>query len=285
MNRLDGNSSCRLFAAVRKSAYHVEGTVEFKNMRPEERQEKILTLLRENGRVKVDALAETLQISQETIRRDLTRLGSEGLLWKVHGGASLPQPNGEGPFQLRMTEQLQEKRAIARTAAALFHPGDTLFVDTGSATVLFAEELRRQTGLTVITNSVMIAQTIARSDGNRVFLIGGEYSDEAMQNIGALAVQQVSQFRTVHAVITVGSLDIEGAMDFTLEEAEIARAMIDHARNLTVIADSTKFKKTGLFRVCPLNEIDRLITEACLGDLSQALANAEIDVHIASSSS
>ena len=107
-------------------------------MRPHERHEKILELLRDNGRVEVNALAGILETSQETIRRDLTVLASEGRLWKVHGGASLPQPNGEGPFQLRMTEQLREKRAIARTAASFFHPGDTLFVDTGSATVLFA---------------------------------------------------------------------------------------------------------------------------------------------------
>jgi DeoR family glycerol-3-phosphate regulon repressor len=252
-------------------------------MRPHERQEKILELLRDNGRVKVDALAEMLNISPETIRRDLTNLASEGLLWKVHGGASLPQPNGEGPFQIRMTERLREKRAIARAAAGLFHPGDTLFVDTGSATVLFAEELSRQSGLTVITNSVMIAQIMTRSrNGHRAFLIGGEYSDEAMENLGALAVRQVSQYHAVHAVITVSSLDVDGAMDYALEEAEIARTMIDQARSLTVIADSTKFQKMGLFRVCRLDELDCLVTEALPNDaLTEALDKAGVDVHIA----
>ena len=252
-------------------------------MRPHERHEKILELLRDNGRVEVNALAGILETSQETIRRDLTVLASVGQLWKVHGGASLPQPNGEGPFQLRMTEQLREKRAIARTAASFFHPGDTLFVDTGSATVLFAEELARQQGLTVVTNSVLIAQIMTRSrNDNRAFLIGGEYSDEAMENRGALAVWQINQFHAVHAVITVGSLDVEGAMDYTVEEAEIAKAMTAQARSLTVLADSRKFRKMGLFRVCQLHEIDRLVTEVPpIDPLSQALTDAEVDVQIA----
>jgi DeoR family transcriptional regulator, glycerol-3-phosphate regulon repressor len=253
-------------------------------MRPRERQQKILDLLREGDRLKVDALARTLDASQETIRRDLSRLASKGLLWKFHGGAALPSPRGEGPFQVRMTERLHEKRAIARAAAGLFKPGDTLFVDTGSTTVLFAEELAKQTEITVITNSLMIAQIMTHDrNGNRAFLVGGEYSDDAMENLGPLAVRQMSQFHTLHAVITVGSLDLEGPMDYTLDEAEIARTMIAQSRNLTVIADSTKFEKAGLFRICRLDEIDRLIVEASPGEaLAGALAVAGVAVLVAS---
>ena len=222
-------------------------------MRPRDRRERILELLRDSddGRLTVEDLARSLKISPETIRRDLTQLSSGSLVSKFHGGAALPQPSGEGPFRARMAESLRQKRAIARTAASLFRSGDTLLVDTGSTTVVFAEELARRAGLTVITNSVMIAQTMTRGrNGNRAFLIGGEYSDEATVNLGALAVRQVTQFHAIHAVITVGAIETEGAMDYTLEEAEIARAMIAQARELTVIADSSKLEKAGLFRVC-----------------------------------
>jgi DeoR family transcriptional regulator, glycerol-3-phosphate regulon repressor len=252
-------------------------------MRPRERRERILEQLRDSGRVKVEALAEILKISQETVRRDLTRLAEEGLITKFHGGAATPQPKGEGPFHARMSERLREKRAIARTAAGLFQPGDTLFIDTGSTTIIFAEELARQAGLTVITNSVMIVQLMTRGrNANRAFLIGGEYSDGAMENLGALAVQQVAQFHAIHAVITVGAIELEGAMDYMLEEAEIARAMIAQARNLTVIADSSKLEKAGLFRVCRLGDIDRIVTDARpKGALSEALAAAEVEILIA----
>jgi len=254
-------------------------------MRPRERRERILELLRdtESGRLTVEELAERLKISQETARRDLTQLASGGLVSKFHGGATLPHPSGEGPFRIRMAESLREKRAIARAAAALFRPGDTLLIDTGSTTILFAEELARQSGLTVITNSVVIAQTMARGrNGHHTFLIGGEYSDEAMENLGALAVRQVSQFHAIHAVITVGAIEVEGVMDYTLEEAEIARAMISQVRQLTVIADSSKLDKAGLFRVCRLDAIDRLVTDARpRGPLLEALEAAGVELIVA----
>jgi DeoR family glycerol-3-phosphate regulon repressor len=254
-------------------------------MRPRERRDKILELLRDsdNGRLAVDDLAQLLKASPETIRRDLTELSSGSLVAKFHGGAALPQPSGEGPFRSRMAESVPQKRAIARTAAGLFRAGDTLLIDTGSTTIVFAEELSRQTGLTVITNSVVIAQTMTRGrSANRAFLIGGEYSDEAMVNLGALAVRQVAQFHAIHAVITVGAIEAEGVMDYTLEEAEIAHAMITQARKLTVIADSSKLEKAGLFRVCRLDVIDRIVTDARpKGLLADALNAAEVEVLIA----
>lgn len=254
-------------------------------MRPRDRRERILELLRDsdNGRITVEDLVRRLKISQETVRRDLTQLSSGGLVSKFHGGVALPQSSGEGPFRARMAKSLREKRAIARSAAGLFRSGDTLLIDAGSTTVVFAEELARQTGLTVITNSVMIAQTMSRGgNGNRAFLIGGEYSDEAMVNLGALAVRQVAQFHAIHAVITVGAIGIEGVMDYTLEEAEIACAMIAQARRLTVIADSSKLEKTGLFRVCGLDVVDQIVVDARpKGALSDALAAAEVQVLVA----
>lgn len=256
-------------------------------MRPSERREKVLELLRdsENGRLAVEDLAQALRASPETIRRDLTQLSSANLISKFHGGAALRQPSGEGPFRTRMSESLRQKRAIARAAAGLFRPGDTLLVDTGSTTIVFAEELSRQIGLTVITNSVLIAQTVTRGkNGNRAFLIGGEYSDEAMVNLGALAVLQVAQFHAIHAVITVGAIEVDGAMDYTLEEAEIAQAMIRQARRLTIIADSSKLEKAGLFQVCGLDVIDRIVTDARpKGPLADALDAAQVEVLIATS--
>ena len=118
------------------------------HMHPRARREKILELLRdsESGRLTVEDLARVLKASSETIRRDLTQLSSENLISKFHGGASLPQPSGEGPFRTRMADSLRQKRAIARVAAGLFRPGDTLLVDTGSTTIVFAEELPGKLG-------------------------------------------------------------------------------------------------------------------------------------------
>lgn len=251
-----------------------------KPYRPHERRDRILQILRDGERHSVEHLADKLAASRETIRRDLTELAAEGIVRKFHGGAALPEPRGENRFQARMSEQLREKRAVARRAAELFGPGDTLFIDTGTTTVLFAEELARRGGITVITNSVTIAQTVTQGESeNRVFVIGGEYAAEAAENLGSLAVEQVGRFQALHAVITVGAIDEVGVMDFSLGEAEVARAMIAQARRITVIADSSKLNRMALFRVCALEEIDRLVTDRPpAGMLAAALAAAGVEV-------
>lgn len=252
-------------------------------MRPEERRDRIVDLLREGAPVSVDALATKLSASRETVRRDLAELARRGLIRKFHGGAGLPEPAGEGAFQTRMGEHPREKRAIARIAAALFGPGDTLFVDTGTTSVIFAEELAKGAGLTVVTNSVTIAQLMGSSgNGNRAFLIGGEYRDAADQTLGALAVEQIARFHAVHAVLTVGAINPVGVMDFDLGETEVARAMIAQAQTITVIADSSKLGRRGLFEVCPLTRVDRLVVDrAAAGQLDSALRAGAVEVIVA----
>ena len=242
-------------------------------MRPEERRRHILELLRQRERISVDELARTLSTSQETIRRDLAALAEQGLVSKFHGGAALP-PSGEheNAFQTRMNEHAQEKRAVARYAAGLFGRGDSIFIDTGTTTLLFARELARQSHLTVITNSLLIAGSVGAS-GNRAFMIGGEYRPESEQNV-------IARFNAEHAVITVGALNGDGAMDFSIEEAEIARAMIAQARQLTVIADSSKLGRRALFQVFPLSRINRLVVDRKpTGELWEALQQARVEVH------
>jgi DeoR family glycerol-3-phosphate regulon repressor len=182
-----------------------------------------------------------------------------------------------------MSQHMREKRAIARCAAGLFSPGDTLFIDTGTTTVVFAEELASLTPITVVTNSVTIAQSVVRGGrGNRSFLIGGEYKDGAGENVGTLAVEQISRFRALHAVLTVGAIATDGITDYDLDEAQIAIAMIAQSRSLTILADSSKVGRTGLFQVCSLDEIDRLvIDELPEGPVGRALTSAAVEVIVA----
>lgn len=253
-------------------------------MRPNERRQHILGILRQRERISVDELARTLQTSQETIRRDLTELAEKGQVTKFHGGASLPASGEhENAFQTRMNEHSQEKRAVARYAAGLYEPGDSILIDTGTTTLFFAKELAKLNRITVITNSLLIAGSIG-AGGNRVFMIGGEYRPESEQNIGALAMEQIARFNAEHAVVTIGALSADGAFDFSIEETEITRAMIARTRYLTVIADSSKLGKRALFQVFPLERIDRLVIDRKpMGELAQALANAQVEVHEAPS--
>jgi len=228
------------------------------------RQIQIIDTLRQKKRVTVDELATQFDVSRETIRRDLTELANSGKIQKIHGGARLSRVHGEGSFQQRMSDNADAKLRIAIQAARLFSPGETLFVDTGSTTLYFAEKLGEISGLTIVTNSAEIARTISSSaTGNRIFLLGGEYSGSNHQTVGTLVASQVRSFRAHHAVLTVGSLDaLSGAMDFNVEEAQVAQAMIEQSESITILADSSKFRNLASFRVCPMASIDRLICDA-----------------------
>ena len=136
-------------------------------MKPGIRRERIVDLVRERERVSVDDLAALLGSSRETIRRDLTELAGRGLIRKVHGGAMMPEVPREGAFPARLSEAIREKRAVARAAAALFGAGDTLFIDTGTTTLLFAEELARRPG---VLGATAFGQSIHVSGEDRVAL-------------------------------------------------------------------------------------------------------------------
>ncbi|MDH5356966.1 MAG: DeoR/GlpR family DNA-binding transcription regulator, partial [Gammaproteobacteria bacterium] len=127
-------------------------------MKTRNRQMKIVETIREEERATVDELAARFDISRETIRRDLTKLANSGKIQKVHGGAILPRVFGEGSFGQRMSENSEAKMRIASKAVELFGAGETLFIDTGSTTLYFAEKLIEVSGLTIITNSTEIAK-------------------------------------------------------------------------------------------------------------------------------
>jgi DeoR family glycerol-3-phosphate regulon repressor len=249
-------------------------------MKPLDRREKIVDLVRELTKVSVDHLAERLHASKETIRRDLTVLAEEGRIRKVHGSALLPELRGESAWHVRLNESAAEKRRVGDRAAALFDSGDALFVDTGTTTLFFAEALARKAGMTVITNSILVAQALARDGGrNKVFLLGGEYRDEASENVGSLTIEQIARFSAQHAVLTIGAITVSGIMDYSLEEVEVARAMVERAKVVTVIADAAKMERQALFQVCELAQVDRLVINRMPeGELAAALRQAGVEI-------
>ena len=229
------------------------------------RQSAILREVTARGSCAVADLARRLDVSGETIRRDIKRLASEGLLRKVHGGAMLPGSLHEASFQQRMGANAGAKQAIARAAAAHVADGDTLAFDTGTTTAYVARALAGRRDLLVVTNSLDIAGTLAGGDargGNRIFMAGGELHVELGAALGPTAVSFVEQFRVRTAFLSAGAVDSqEGLMDYELSEAQFSRALIDCAERVIVVADHTKFDRRGLVRACDLDAIDMLVTD------------------------
>ncbi|MBA2557712.1 MAG: DeoR/GlpR transcriptional regulator [Chloroflexi bacterium] len=263
-------------------------------MKPCERHEQILSLLAmdEEGRLDVAELADALEMSRETIRRDLTKLSGQGLLKKVHGGAvrfqraqedAFTQRAQEDAFTQRLSVNWAEKTAIGREAAGLLEHGDSLFIDAGSTTMLFAQQLD-VSGLTIITNCLAVAQEQwSSSRSNSVYLLGGTYSGEVGQTLGPMVLEQVQRFHADHAFLGIGGLSLDGVCtDFSLDEAHVARAAVEQARVVTVLIDSMKVGQTALVEVCRLDLVDRIVTDKPLpSPLSEHVARAGVEVRIA----
>jgi DeoR family glycerol-3-phosphate regulon repressor len=232
-------------------------------MRPRHRQAEIAELVCRSGGVSVDDLATKFHVSQETIRRDLGQLAEFGLVEKVHGGARRSRLLIEGTFQERMADNPAAKEKIAGKLLQLIGPGDTLFIDTGSTTLVCAQRLSAIPRLSVITNSTRIAHVLRSGAGRaEVHLVGGAYRADNGQTLGPIAIDQIRGFQADHAVISVTALDAAaGATDASIDEMHIARAMSERSSRIYVVADSSKFQCRAAYRVCELKDIDVLVSD------------------------
>ncbi len=250
-------------------------------MRPRDRQLRIIDLVRTRGEVSVDELAQKFSSSAETIRRDLTLLSANGKIKKIHGGAVALRDFGEGAFAQRMQQNAGAKRLIADKARHLVSPGDSLFIDTGSTTLIMAETLASIDELTVVTNSTAIARVIgSANETTRIYLLGGSYNEDNRQTCGAMALNQIDGFHGNLAIVTVGAVSANaGVMDYSFDEAAIASAMIARSDRLIILADSSKFDRVAPFVVASFEQIDVLVSDrAPQGVLAERLNQAAVEV-------
>ena len=230
----------------------------------EERQQRILQVLKRSGRIEADSLADQFDVSKETIRRDLLRLEGEGRVRRIHGGAVALAPVTELPFPARSTARTEEKRRIARTATGLISAGQTCFIDAGTTTFALALELSRVAEILVITNGLDIAAALR--DGAtkaEVILLGGKLNSEVPATFGEQTIEQIRRFRVDHAFISPVAIHPEhGTTYFQISEAEVARAMFEQAGTRIVLADHTKLGETSRVVAHACREVDILVTDA-----------------------
>jgi len=231
----------------------------------EERRRKILDLLAEQGRVTVDDLANLFCVSAVTVRADLEELGAKGLLDRSHGGAILPlSPKQDYPLQLKKTLHHAEKVRIGRAAAQLIQPRQTVIIDGGTTTVEVARALKR-TGpeaLTVITHALNIALELADSPDISLIVIGGIFRHISKSFVGPPAERMMSDLHADHFFLAVDGLDPEtGPSTPDVLEAQLNAQMIRAAKEVSVIADATKFGRRSLSLIGDIRSIHRVITD------------------------
>ncbi len=247
-------------------------------------QQAIVTNLRRaGGTLRISALAEQLEVSEETIRRNLKQLASRGAVVKMHGGAKLSDLDDEGDFRERLSLHPDAKQRVARAAAKMISDGNSIFLDVGSTTSYIADALRDHQRLMVVTNSVSVAYKLATRNENRVYMAGGELRAHDGGAFGSEALGFARNFKTDFAVLSAAGIDaISGFMLFDLEEAMFSRAIMENARCSIVAADSSKFGRAAPITVCEPGAIDILVTDqAPDADLAQALVKWNIDLKVA----
>jgi len=246
-----------------------------------QRQKLILEEIRRSGAVRVSQLTELLSVSDMTIRRDLDVLAAAGLVDKVHGGATTPGhlSADEPGFEAKSHRQLEEKEAIARTAAGLVEPGQAIGLTAGTTTWRLAHYIRDVPDLTVVTNSIQVANVLhveSRPDLTVILTGGVRTPSDAL--VGPVAV---ATLRSLHVdVLFMGVHGMSADAGFTtpnLLEGETDQAHLTSAERVVVIADHTKWGVRGLSRIAHLNEAHVLVTDADLPGEAHAILAEHID--------
>jgi DeoR family transcriptional regulator of aga operon len=252
----------------------------------EERRRRILDRLERQEAVTVEDLARGFAVSTVTIRGDLEALSDAGLLVRSHGGAlrrleSYP----DVPLQVKQTLQQPQKLKIAARAARMVGDNEILVLDSGTTTLEIARQLRRAApkGLTVITNALNIAVELCAAPQIRVIMLGGLLRHSSQSLVGPHAAQGLHGLSADRAFIGVDGLDVElGLMTPDVLEAELTAVMMEVAREVVIVADSSKFGRRSLSVISKLKREYKIITDdGVSADVRAALKTRKIDVIIA----
>lgn len=240
----------------------------------------ILTLLEQQGSIGVTELAQHLDVSVETVRRDVKLMSERGEIVRMHGSVGLPSVVREAPFERRMRENRKAKEAIAALAASTIRDGDSIMLDTGTTTSLLARALLDHRRLTVVTNSSDIARTLATINGNKVYMAGGELRSDSGAAFGFSAIEFVNRFSVDHAIISAGAINATtGVMDYDLEEAQFGQAVLRRGQRRVVVSDASKFGKKGLVQACDFGSFHELIADISPpADLADAISATGVSI-------
>ena len=253
-------------------------------MTTSQRRQSLLDVLRKQPGLRVPELAETLDVSEGTVRNDLNALEQQGLLTRVHGGAviNLQDQFQNNSFILRYQNNAAAKLAIARAAAALVNDGDSILLDASSTAFYFAEALSEHQRLRVMTNGFEAARELAQNTTNTVILIGGIVNKDSSSVTGLLSEHIIEELHIQKAFLSCSGFSLESGMtEVHLAEAQLKRKVIESSQELFALVDSSKFGKEDLTSFARPEKIRRLFTDRQLSpDWAERLQQAGVEFTI-----
>lgn len=226
------------------------------------RRTRLRELLQASGFAALGELAQSLDVSESTIRRDLEQLETEGVSRRTHGGAFWTgQSDTMSIFQTRRDDSWADKTVIGTAAAAMIEDHDTILLDGGSTTYELARHLVDRP-LQVVTNSLPVAHLLSSSESIDLVMIGGCVRGRTAVTIGPMADSMLHSINVGKAFLSVAGITDRGYFNSNMMLVESEKAMLDSADQAIVVADSSKFGKVSLSRLCGLHEVNAVVTDS-----------------------
>jgi len=249
-----------------------------------ERRFKIMKLVQKQKVVTTSELAALFDISEMTIRRDVTKLSQDGLLEKTHGGAMANEIITLGPSYIeKEIIHLKEKKSIGLAAAELIERGDIIALNAGTTTLQVAKNIKDNMNLTVVTNAINIGMKLAERGDIKLILPGGTLRERSFALVGTLTEKALAEIRVNKVFLGANGVSVEhGITTSDLLEALTDKAMIKIAKEVIVVADHSKIGKVSLTPIISFSEIDKIITDSSISKADrEALENSGKEVIIA----
>jgi DeoR family transcriptional regulator of aga operon len=227
------------------------------------RRVKILEVLNSEGQVTVSELSKKFNVTEVTIRNDLSHLAGKELLIKTRGGGLKAQRVGiDQHLNDKAKINSKEKQAIGKKAAELINDNDTIIIDSGTTTIEIAKNLSRIKNLTVITNALNIASQLIQ-DEIKVILLGGILRTASLSLTGPIGENSIKNFYCDKCFLGVDGIDSQsGIYTPNLEEAHLNRMMINASKEVIIVTDSNKFKRKSFAHIAPITKVNMIVTDS-----------------------
>lgn len=249
-----------------------------------QRRDKIVEMLNEDGAVKVSTLSRIFKVSEVTIRQDLEKLENEGLVVREHGGAFLKNIGQQVQnFALANLVNMDKKEKIGRKAAEFIENGDTIILDSGTTTTEIARHILDRRNLTVITNAINIVMILGSNPGINIILTGGEFKAPTLSLTGQKAADFFAGLHVDKLFLATAGISLKSGLTYpSLSDIAVKKAMIDSAETVYLVADSSKIGKGALASLGALSLIHYLITDSGITENDKKIfVQNEIDFIIA----
>ncbi|WP_191601378.1 DeoR/GlpR family transcriptional regulator [Marinomonas algicola] len=249
------------------------------------RQEKIVSLVQDQGYISIDDLAAHFKVTPQTMRRDINALAKTNQIRRHHGGASCDSSTSNVSYAQRQVLSHDAKHAIAQRIAAEIPDYASLFINIGTTTETVAKALLQHSGLQIITNNLNVATILSSKEDFTVIIAGGKIRSRDGGIMGEATIDFISQFRVDYGIIGISGIDpSDGSLlDYDYQEVRVAQSIIKNSRTIFLAADHAKFGRNAVVRLGNITQVNKLFTDQAPPQaIQKLLIENNIDLEICS---